>query len=165
MEKISRFAFLLFLAVFGAQGILAQNESEVWRSTIVVSTLDGTTMEYLIDKDTKVRIEKPNLIVETEGVVLYYELEQMAQVRYGKKRVPSGIEDMSIDAGQPFKWEDETLFFFQLPDETLIEVFTTDGKQVMSRRCSGNSQLPLRSLHNGVYLVKLNQSTYKILKR
>jgi len=164
MGKMKCFVLLL-LVLLETQSIIAQSHPDVWRRTIVVSTLDGTTMEYLIGTDTKVRIEKPNLVIETEGVVLFFDLEQMAQVRYGKRRVPSNIEEMSIEAEQPFKWEDETLFFFHLPDETLVEVFAADGKQVVSRRCSGNSQLPLRALHDGVYLVKLNQSTYKILKR
>ena len=66
---------------------------------------------------------------------------------------------------QPFKWKDETIFFDHLPENTLIEVLTVDGKLVMSRKCSGKDQLSLQSLVNGVYLVKLNQTTYKIFKR
>ena len=142
----------------------AQQGEGVWRKTIVVTTLDGTTMEYLIDSDTKVKIEKPNLVIETEGVVLNYELEKMAQVRYGKRLVPTGINGVTVEE-QPFKWEDETVFFDRLPDNTLIEVFTTDGKLVVSRQYSGNAQLPLQSLANGVYLVKVNDTTYKIVKR
>ena len=57
----------------------AQNENGVWRQTIIVTTLDGTTMEYLIDKETKVKLEKPNLVIETENVVLNYELENMTR--------------------------------------------------------------------------------------
>ena len=162
---VRRLAVLLFASLFLTNAADAQSQDGVWRRTIVVATLDGTTMEYLIDQDTKVKVEKPNLIIETEGVVLYYDLDMMLQVRYGKRFVQSGVEPIIVDDNQPFKWEDETLFFFHLPEETLIEVFTTDGKQVVSRRCSGDAQLPLRSLHDGVYLVKLNQTTYKILKR
>lgn len=143
----------------------AQSPGNVWCRTIIISTLDGATMEYLIDQHTKVRIEKPNLVIETEGVVLNYELDNMAQIRYGRQLVPSGMESNAVDNERPFKWENETMYFFHLPDNTLIEVFTTDGKQVMSQRCSGDAQLPLRSLQDGVYLVKINETTYKILKR
>ena len=157
-------AVLIFVVLCMTTTAEAQSTEGVWRRTIVVATLDGTSMEYLIDQDTKVRVEKPSLIIETEGVVLYYDLDMMSQVRYGRRFVPSGISPVVTD-DQLFKWENETLFFFHLPEETLIEVFTTDGKQVVSRRCSGDAQLPLRSLHDGVYLVKINQTTYKILKR
>ena len=54
---------------------------------------------------------------------------------------------------------------YTVEKNTLIEMFTADGKQVLSRHCSGNAQLPLNSLTNGVYLVKINESTYKIVKR
>ena len=136
----------------------------VWRKTIIVSTLEGTTMEYLIDKNTKVRIDKPNLIIETEGVVLTYELESMGQVRYGKKFIPSGIHNVTDD-NQPFVWDDETMSFDNLPDNTLVEIYKADGTQVVSRKCSRNTQLSLKTLTNGVYIVKIDQTTYKILKR
>jgi hypothetical protein len=157
-------AMLLYAGIMMTIPAKAQNTNGMWRKTIIISTIDGTTMEYLINTDTKVKIMKPDLIIETEGVVLNYELEKMAQVRYGKKLVPSGIDGMTVD-NQPFKWEDETIYFDHLSDNTLIQVFTADGKQVLSRRCSGNAQLPLNSLIDGVYLVKVNDSTYKILKR
>lgn len=110
-------------------------------------------------------MEKPYLVIETEGVVLNYELEKMAQVRYGKKFVLTGIGSANAEDAQPFKWEDETIFFDHLPENTLIEVFTADGKQVVSQRYSGNAQLPLKQLPTGVYLVQMNQTTYKILKK
>ena len=91
-----------------------------WRQTIIVTTLDGTTMEYFINKDTKVTIEKPNLVIETENVVLTYELESMKNVRYGKKFVTDGIHSTTLSDNQPFTLEDETLFFKDLPENTKI---------------------------------------------
>ena len=164
-KQMVKTAFLLLaMLMLNAVSASAQVGDGVWRKTIIVTTLDGTTMEYLIDTDTKVKIEKPNLVIETEGVVLNYELEKMAQVRYGKRLVPTDINGVTAEE-QPFKWEDETVFFGRLPDNTLIEVFTTDGKLVVSRKCSGNTQLPLTTLANGVYLVKVNDATCKIVKR
>ena len=165
MKRIVKATFVLFaFLTLHSVSAVAQQDDGMWRKTIVVTTLDGTTMEYLIDVDTKVRIDKPNLVIETEGVVLNYELEKMAQMRYGKRFIPTGINGVAVEE-QPFKWEDETVFFYCLPSNTLIEVFTTDGKLVVSRQCSGNFQLPLNTLTNGVYLVKVNDVTYKIVKR
>lgn len=156
---------VLIMALCMTSMVEAQSQRNVWCRTIIISTLDGATMEYLIDQHTKVKIDKPNLVIETEGVVLNYELDNMSQIRYGRRLVPSGMDSNVIDNERPFKWENETMYFFRLPDDTLIEVFTTDGKQVMSHRCSGDAQLSLRSLQGGMYLVKINETTYKILKR
>lgn len=154
---------LAFLALcFTTMTANAQNTRQVWRKTIVVATLDGATMEYLIDENTKVRVERPFLVIETEGVVLNYELEKMGQLRYGRRLV-DGIED--IDSSPLFSFDNETLYFEHLPENSLVGVFTTDGKQVVSRRCSGTTQIPLRSLSPGAYIVKVNNDSYKIVKR
>lgn len=158
-------AAVLFIAgLLYAPEVTAQETEGTWQRTIIIATLDGATMEYLIDKDTKVTIEKPNLIIETEGVVLNYELEKMSQVRYGKMFMPTGIGRTKAET-PPFKWEDETIFFNHLLENTLIEVFTADGKQVMNQQCSGDAQLSLKQFPTGVYLIKMNQTTYKILKK
>ncbi|MBO4430469.1 MAG: T9SS type A sorting domain-containing protein [Bacteroidaceae bacterium] len=157
-------AVLFIAGLLYAPEITAQETEGTWQRTIIIATLDGATMEYLIDKDTKVTIEKPNLVIETEGVVLSYELEKISQVRYGKMFMPTGIGRTKAET-PPFKWEDETIFINHLPENTLIEVFTTNGKQVMNQQCSGDAQLSLKQFPTGVYLIKMNQTTYKILKK
>ena len=136
-----------------------------WRRSLIVSTLDGGAMEYLLDKHTKVRIDQPNLIIETDGSVLTYELESLSQIRYGRKYVTTGIHGEAIVNGQSFRMEDGALLFDNLRDNSLIEIYTVDGKAVMSRRCSGHTQVALGQLGNGVYFVKVNNETYKILKK
>ena len=161
--SIVQAAWIAVLLLF-AMPANAQNENGKWRQTIIVTTLDGTTMEYFINKDTKVTIEKPNLVIETENVVLTYELESMKNVRYGKKFVTTGIHSATI-GGNPFTLKDETLFFKDLAENTQIGIYTTDGKTIVSRQCSGDASLPLNNLTSGVYLVKINNESYKILKK
>ena len=140
----------------------AQSNGRVWRKTVIVTTLDGATMEYLIDETTKLRVEKPYLVIETEGAVLNYELEKMGQLRYGRRLV-DGIEDPN--SSPQFTFDNETLYFDHLPENSLVGVFTTDGKQILSRRCSGTTQISLRSLSPGAYLVKANNDSYKIVRK
>lgn len=167
-EKITSKTKLMVFFLFFIGGVLftasaqAQNDATRLQRTIIVSTLDGTTMEYLIDKNTKVRVEKPNLVIETEGVTLSYELEKMGQLRYGRS-VSEGISAATTD--NPFSFDNETLFFNHLPENSIIEVFTTDGKQVISQRCNNATQISLHSLTSGAYIVKANNNSYKIVKR
>ena len=141
----------------------AQDDGTIWKNTIVVSTIDGTTFEYLIDKDTKVRLDNPNLVIETEGVILSYELANMGQLRYGRRPITNGITDNP--AVQPFSFDNETLYFERLPQGSLIEVFTIDGKLTSSLRCGDSARFSLSALSSGTYIVKVNESTYKILKK
>lgn len=84
-------------------------------------------------------------------------------MRYGKKFVTTGIQNVQND--QPFKLEDETLFFKDLPENSQVGIYTTDGKAVVSRQCSGDASLSLNSLPSGMYIVKINNESYKILKK
>ncbi len=70
-----------------------------WKKTIIVSTFDGTKMEYLIDKDTKIKVEKPLFVIETEGTVINLELDDMQRIEYGKKYIPSDDEYVSVTIG------------------------------------------------------------------
>lgn len=162
MKHFKRFLFLLALATSMA---VQADDNMIWRKTIIVKTLDNTTMEYLIDKDTKVKIEKPNLIIETEGIVLTYKLEEMGQVRYGKKLVSTGIDNLKSGHPTPFKMVDDFLYFNNLKVGTQICVITADGKSLMNRSYSRSAQISLSELTSGVYFVKVNEETYKILKK
>ena len=155
---IALLAFTAMLSLLPLQVVRAEGD---WQKTIIISTTDGTTMEYIIDENTKVRVVKPDLVIETEGVTINYELEKMAQIRYGKKSL--GIQ--TITPEKPFSFDNEILYFSQLPSNTLIEVFAPDGKLTISRRCNGNAQLSLNSFSPGAYIVKVNATTYKIVKK
>jgi len=140
-------------------------EEGVWRKTIIIKTLDGATMEYLIDKDTKVKIVGRNLTITTEGMELSYELESMSQIRYGKMLIPDAIHDMTMPNERPFVWNNNNLYFSGLRDNTPINIYTIDGKLVRSERFSGEARVSLDNLPAGVYIVKMNSETYKILKK
>lgn len=140
-------------------------QTGVWQRSLIVETRDGGTMEYLLDRRTKVRLEQPNLIIETEGTTLTYELDNLAQIRYGRKFITTGIHGEAIVNGQAFRMDDGVLFFDNLREGSLVEVYTVDGKAVMSRRCGGQAQLSLSQFPSGVFFVKVNGESYKILKK
>ena len=153
------------LAILMIHTVPAIAQDGVWRTTIVIKTLDGGKAEYLIDKDTKVSIEQPNLIIETDGMVLTYALESMNQVSYGRKFISSGISSLALDEGNPVSMEKEMLFLSGLPENTQVDVYNAEGKIMMSHRHSGSAQVSLHMLPAGIYFVRFNNETYKILKK
>jgi len=70
--------------------VILGDQPKTLYSTILVTTSDGVTVEHLIDQNSHVSIEKPNLIIETDGKVLTYDLEQMARLCYGHRYVTAG---------------------------------------------------------------------------
>lgn len=73
---------------------------------LLVTKNDGITREYLIDEDTKVSIEQPNLVIQTDGQVLSYPLEQLKRLRYVERRVALSKSQMP---GQEIETDSQTL--------------------------------------------------------
>lgn len=164
-SKILLLLLLLLPLTQRMYAFAASGEDGVWRTTIIIKTLDGGKAEYLIDRDTRVSIEQPNLVIETDGMVLTYALESMKQVSYGQKFIPSGIDSPETDGGKPVVMEKELLFLSGLPTNTLVGIYNAEGKTMMSQLYSGSAQVSLHMLPAGVYFVKFNNETYKILKK
>lgn len=132
---------------------------------LVIITTDGTESRFVLNEMPQVKIEKPNLVVESEGTRVMFELNQMKRIRYEKVPVvPTAIEvvetNNSLDKKQGY------IDFRNLPADANISIYTLDGRQVYSHRPTqgGTFSLPLNTLPSGVYLVKVNDVTYKVQK-
>lgn len=127
--------------------------------TILVTTTDGTTMEYMVDENSKIRIQKPNLIIETDGMVLTYNLENMAQLRYGEREVStrSITQDLNIPTVG-------TVFLHGLEENTSIEVTDSKGGKVTKECLDGTTCVSLGNQPSGEYVIKAERQTIKIVK-
>ena len=77
-------------------------------STLLVTTRDGLTTEHIIDQNTRMSIEKPNLVIETGGTRLTYDLEQTARLRYGHRYVSAAAgAPVVLDEGEVMPDGDE----------------------------------------------------------
>lgn len=54
---------------------------------LIVALTDGSTNEYPIDEYTRVRIAKPDLIIQLNGQTLTYPLNELSQLRYEERTV------------------------------------------------------------------------------
>lgn len=77
-------------------------------STLLVTTRDGRTTEHIIDQNTRLSIEQPNLVIETGGTRLTYDLEQTARLRYGHRYVSAAPSaPVVLDEGEVMPDGDE----------------------------------------------------------
>lgn len=129
-------------------------------STIIVTTTDGTTVEYLIDKHSKIQISDPFLVINTNGMMQVFYLEKMAQLRYGQRLVTRGVgifrDYKPTGVG--------SVFLNDLKDDTLVEVTSTDGRVVCSDRYSGTVEITLSDEPAGEYVITAGSETLKIVK-
>lgn len=138
--------------------------------TLVVLTKDNMQHEFqLAGSKPQVKFEGRSLKVimssKTEAEIAISDIIRFTYVN----RDPSGIDDLTIDDNPTeigFQ-EDGVLVISQLKENAVVSIYAMDGKIVNQLKAThaGTYRLNLSSLPKGVYIVKADAITYKIMKR
>ncbi len=131
---------------------------------LVITATDGTQTKYLLEGMPRVNIEKPYLVISSGGASVSLPLEHLQHIHYEKATdEATAIEEIKMLDAQDSR---ERIDFNNLPAGATASIYTTDGKLLYNlRRTQGRTlSLPLSSLQSGIYLVKVNDVTYKIQK-
>lgn len=139
---------------------LAKSEPKM----LVITATDGTTTKYLLEGMPQVRIDKPYLVISSGMASVSLPLENLQHMHYEK----ATDEATAIGEIKAFdeKGGSERIDFSNLPAGAAVSIYTTDGKLLYNHRpAQGKTlSLPLDALQSGIYLVKVNDVTYKIQK-
>ena len=132
---------------------------------LVITATDGTQTKYLLSDMPRVRIEKPYLVIEADGAMVSLPLERLQHMHYEKATDDAtAIEEIVVADEKTGSCEH--IDFSNLPADANVSIYTTDGKLLYNLRPTQGKtlSLPLGSLQSGIYLVKVNDVTYKIQK-
>lgn len=130
-------------------------------STVLITTTDGVVMEYLIDESSKVKISKPNLVIESCNTVMTYDLNQMAQMRYGHRTVSAPIVTQQ-GICEPTAG---SILLHGLKNDSMAHVTDSNGRVVMEHCGIGTAVVSLDDEPTGEYLIKTACQTIKIVKQ
>ena len=131
---------------------------------LVITAMDGTTTKYLLEGMPQVRIEKPYLVISSGTASVSLPLENLQHMHYEKATDEATAIGEIVMPGE--KAGREHIDFSNLPADAAVSIYTLDGKQLYTAKAAqGKSlSLPLDALQSGIYLVKVNDVTYKIQK-
>lgn len=135
------------------------------QTQLVVCAKDGTKVAYILSDEPKITFTESDLVITVNGVEVNYSLEKMARFTY-ESSDNTVITNLETDEAL-FKLEGELLLFLALESNSTIAIYTLNGALVMKKTIqqSGEYAFPLSSLDAGVYVVNVNDLTYKIVKR
>ena len=75
------------------------------------------------------------------------------------------IEDLSANEGfYPNPASDMIYFNFNVDKEVSLQIFSSTGQLVMEKNISSDGAVDVSSLSEGLYIVKINDKTYKFSK-
>ena len=132
---------------------------------LVIHAKDGTKVAYALENKPKVTFSETDLIISADNVNVAYPLQDMATIVY-ETGIESGIIDLQTE--EPlFQLVGETLLFHAQNTINTISIYSISGNNILTKTIPQDVEyaFPLSQLTYGVYIVKLNGLTYKIVKR
>ena len=140
------------------------------KCALVVLTKDNKQHEFrLAGSKPQVMFEATSLkVIMASKIEAEFTFSDIIRFYY-VNRDPSGIDDLSIDQNPTeigFQ-EDGVLVISQMKKDAVVNIYSLDGKlvQQIKARHAGTCRISLSSLPKGVYIVKADTITYKIMKR
>ncbi len=152
-------ALLVLLTVFCVGTRAAQVE------TLVVKLKNGSETAFFLKDKPQVKFEGTNLKVTSSAGDATFALADVLQFTYDKRDTSGINETVTEPTGVIFK--DDVLVVSQLKVNAVVSVYGLDGILVRQWKAphAGTFRLSLSELPSGLYLVKVDNITYKIMKR
>ena len=152
-------ALLVLLTVFCVGTRAAQVE------TLVVKLKNGSETAFFLKDKPQVKFEGTNLKVTSSAGDATFALADVLQFTYDKRDTSGINETVTEPTGVIFK--DDVLVVSQLKVNAVVSVYGLDGILVRQWKAphAGIFRLSLSELPSGLYLVKVDNITYKIMKR
>ncbi len=137
------------------------------KTHLVITAKDGTQVAFALQEQPKVTFVESELHVQSTKLDIVYSLENMANFRYEKREIPStNLTNLQGD-GVPYLLEQDYIVFPALAKDTEVSLYTINGIMIFSKKVnqSGEYLFPLSHLRSAIYVLKVNDLTYKMIKR
>ena len=132
---------------------------------LVVWTKNGEQAGYALNKRPVLKFTETEMIISGEDIDIIYALDNFARYTYSDQK-PTAIKDIRTDEAKA-RFDGERLIFPSLKANSTISVYTLNGVQIIKKTVheDGEYAFPLSALRKGVYLINVNDLTYKIAKK
>lgn len=166
--SVSKKAYIFAPPTAGTSSGTEPGPDMVTRTFLVVETRNGGETTFMLSEKPEATFEGQYLRVKSEKADVLFAITDVLRFTYVKHSVV-GIDDLQVDT-EPTEvnfQQDGTLVISQLKAGASVGVYALDGKLVqrLKARHKGTYRLSLSSLPKGVYIVKADNITYKIMKR
>ena len=130
---------------------------QVWKS-------DGQVININLNEEPKTTYSDGNLVITTTKTTVTYPLESVRRYTYAS--ASTGIETPK-SVSSVLSSDGETLTFTNLKAGTSIKLYNVAGQllRTITSGAESSTTVSVSQLPTGVYVVKVNDATYKITKR
>ena len=156
---MKRLQLLLLMLLALPIGMLADSQN-----TLMVKLKNGAETTFFLKDKPNVTFEGTDLKVVSNKETVTFALSDVLRFTYVKKDA-SGIDETVVDPTE-VSYDGGVLVISQLKQGVSVDIYSLDGKLVRQLKAyrSGTYRLSLSELPTGLYLVKADNITYKIMK-
>ncbi len=150
---------LLFFFLLSHLSILA---GEV-KTQFVIWAKDGTHICYALAEKPKVTFSENALLVSTKGIEVSYPLKNLLRFTVEDETITS-LTDIQSEKRFP-KLEGDYLVFPNIDTNSIVRIASVNGMIIFQKtiQTNGNYSYPISNLKSGIYLVTINDLSYKII--
>ncbi|MBQ0073510.1 MAG: T9SS type A sorting domain-containing protein [Prevotella sp.] len=124
---------------------------------------DGTKLSYALWDKPKIEFSSNQIFIKSETVDIYFPLSDFSHFTYENENL---TDVKKVQDSNSFSISENCLLFNNLPLNSVITIFSSDGIVMYNKKTNKNSIfIPLSSFPQGVYFVKTNGINYKFMKK
>lgn len=160
MNKQILIAMIFMIAMLATMKISAQT------TDITVYYRSNPTTDVMQDVK-KFYFEGENVVFKLgDGATTSIAMSSIKKMTLAYNEPPfQDIEDISANEGfYPNPTSDMIYFNFNVDSEVSLQIFSSTGQLVMEKMLSSDGAVDVSSLSEGLYIVKINDRTYKFSK-
>lgn len=119
---------------------------------------DGSKVDVNLCDEMSISFTPTELVATTDGVDVKVMRSEISHFTHSST---TGISDVESSVAE-YKRDGNTLVFAGLPEESDITVYNVAGVEVLKAQAEGDYSLSLDGYSQGVYVVTVNNISYKI---
>ena len=153
----------LFLCLLLPIGMIGQNNKS---THLVIYDNDGIKVSYCLQDFPKIFVDQNCLKIQTPLVGVDYDISDIGRYMFEyMEKIPTGAKEIANDENKCQIVNNAV--YMNLSGNSMINLYTINGMLVFSKyiQQSGEYFYSLDNLSFGVYLLKINQTTCKIVKK
>jgi hypothetical protein len=135
------------------------------RKFLVVETKDHVKTAYMLAEKPEVSFVGNNMRITSTKADVTYDLTEVIRFTYETRSI-TGVSELRDELAE-INYKDGELVISGIKVGSSVNIYSLDGKLVkqLTAQRTGSYRISLASLSKGVYIVKSDNVTYKIMKR
>lgn len=138
--------------------------SVIAQKNITIQYRDNQEITYSINHNSKLTFLDNQLIIsQPSGNIYYFDIENIRKIYFSNSNSLSDIQTENNINLYPNPSRDR-INFSNIKSKTLISIYNIKGELVMSEIIYQDKNINISSLQSGIYIVKVGNKEFKLIK-